>query len=104
MQLTADQQEKLEIFCEENDIGFRKGYSGRGMYGKECIGFVYSGNAFSIGLKMAQEFADDREMREVLGEMDSVSQDNMGRDMIIYFPYLQAAGSEEETEDDEDEE
>lgn len=68
-------------------------YSGRGMYGRNCVGIEVSdgGAAFQLGAKLAVE------AQELLGEEEAmnfqsdlinlrVSTDAMGQDTIVYFP------------------
>ena len=65
-------------------IAVRENYSGRGMYGNKCLGFVVSSHATAYRLMVG--------MTAVLGADDasqiarSAQTDSMGRDMIVYFP------------------
>lgn len=72
----------------------RWNYSGRGMYGVECFGFVGTmedyGN-FLIGL--LNTYYDQTEDIEAATTLvgyfaERVQTDNMGRSTIFYFPYL----------------
>lgn len=87
-------------------------YSGRGMYGKTCLGYVGSDSAlfiFDLAKLLAERdtsieaSADDvREMMESLG---SGSKDSMGLDTITYFRSIgvePGAKQEEEEEEEED--
>jgi len=65
-------------------IAVRENYSGRGMYGGKCLGFVVSSESTVLRLVAC--------MTEVLG-LDTTlditrkaATDSMGRDMIVYFP------------------
>lgn len=68
-------------------------YSGRGMYGRKCFGFVASGHAMLAYSSFIKELADLQinleELRDVLDYVTDVRWDNMGLDAIIYFPTLQ---------------
>ena len=60
-------------------------YSGRGMFGKTCIGVRVSdiSDIFNIGINLALHIEDNH--RELLEDLD-VKFDNMGRGYIVYFP------------------
>lgn len=71
------------------DLGYEtRSYSGRGMFGKTCLGFVvrhHDGNSWLCKLvRYAAENPD--EGRIIADELESYSDDNMGLDTIIYFP------------------
>lgn len=73
----------------------RSDYSGRGMYGGRCFGFV-TGSPLKIGYAVAAVFgvdsllidSDEDEGRVEIGErlMRSVAMDSMGYESIVYFP------------------
>jgi len=80
---------------ETDDETFRSDYSGRGMYGKTCIGFVISSRAqLALGAAIAITFngmKDDEDIDEdelELGyQMITRSRaDTMAFDVIVYFP------------------
>ena len=83
MELTPEQIGTLEDFCWEHDCELRKNYSGRGMYGSECIGFVHDSSEFALGVKLAKWLKDDPELLEVFE--DGGWMDSMGMSNIIYF-------------------
>jgi hypothetical protein len=66
-------------------------YSGRGMYGAECIGFVIDGSIGSAAMRLGIA------LNIVLGEekatdlVDRVKSDNMGLGTILYFPGVKIA-------------
>jgi hypothetical protein len=86
-----------QIFCdvaEENYMDVREDYSGRGMYGKGCVGVIGSLSQFALFL-----LALDEAIREQLGEVhnatdaacqlaDNLCTDNMGYEIIFYWPSL----------------
>ena len=70
-------------------------YSGRGMYGKSCVGVVVEslGDAFLLGARLALE----------LGEEPPIpSSDSMGRGLIVYWRTIEM--EEVGVVDDEDSE
>lgn len=73
---------------------FRSGYSGRGMYGKVCVGFVVATNGvLSVGAALAQALEED--YPTLLHYMITHScMDNMGHDWIVYFPGVELANEE----------
>lgn len=89
-------------------------YSGRGMFGKQCLAFVVGdGSAsfmFQFGMKLALE-ADcefDEELEDLL--LLTWSSDSMGMDQVFYCPELECNVelldnlNDECDEDDEDDE
>lgn len=86
--LTEEQKEELQLFAKDMDLEFRSDYSGRGMYGESCIGFVGDISPFDLGLHLATRFQEDSEMLEMFLN-DSSKLDNMGLDTILYFPDIQ---------------
>ena len=84
-----------------------RSYSGRGMYGRSCVGIV-TDDAMEVLVDLTLaicEFAED----EGVGHADSssgmfgrISTDNMGRSEIVYFPEIEWTGKEEEEEMDLD--
>lgn len=76
------------------ESGFEvRSYSGRGMYGKNCVGALVGSDQtlFGFGVAMALAFNDDAE--ELIGMR--VERDSMGYDQVFYFPDV-------EWEEDED--
>jgi hypothetical protein len=67
--------ELVEQIAEAVDGTVYHGYSGRGMYGAKCLG-VTCGDA----TRCIEEAASRGLMK--------ASTDNMGRDMIVYWPHL----------------
>lgn len=71
----------------------RWGYSGRGMYGRKCFGFVgtmENYGAFIIAMVVTLEDGEDF-AREFASR---VTTDSMGFDTIFYFPGIQIIESE----------
>lgn len=68
-------------------------YSGRGMYGETCFGFVVEGSALAGYASFIQELADLQtnleEIRTVLEWVTDVRSDSLGLSTIVYFPNLQ---------------
>lgn len=82
-------------FTVAGDFDVRTNYSGRGMYGKECIGIVAVGPSQALAfitallniLRETHSATDVKVMQKNL--LREMHEDNMGRDMIYYFTNLQ---------------
>lgn len=68
-----------------------RSYSGRGMYGRQCVGVVIDGmSLFTFGIEVAREWlnrSDDPCEIEDLADLEA-REDSMGLGTIIYFPKL----------------
>jgi len=82
-------------------IGERcRSYSGRGMYGRSCLGITCS-NPMETLMQIVAQIADGNYADDLFQTYDSmvnVKMDSMGIDSIIYFPNL----TYEKDDDDED--
>lgn len=65
-----------EMKADGYDCEFREDYSGRGMYGKTCVGFVVD-DVFEIKYRVR-----DR------GIKAKACEDNMGLSYIVYYPSI----------------
>jgi hypothetical protein len=78
---TVTARELIDIE-ERGDWRIACQYSGRGMMGETCFGFVTSvGEMMSLGIAMEHVLGEDRAERLV----ECASTDSMGHDMIVYF-------------------
>lgn len=98
--------QKLLEALDDGDCKLRS-YSGRAMYGKECLGIVVHQPSTALSaivdacLNHAEDMSrDDRE--DVIRGVGSYRTDNMGLDMIVYFPQVHFVDDEEDTDDDEE--
>ncbi len=100
MNLTEKQFEVLSSFADDFELSITTTYSGRGMYGKKCIGFTTEYlNLFRFGFdlllylnnELTGNHNDDAELEELIDKLaeHSPSTDNMGKSYIIYFPSFQ---------------
>ena len=83
----TDEQAEPDYDWGDNDsdaIEIREDYSGRGMYGATCIGFVVSSQrtVFRLIACMTEVLGLD----QTLDITRKAATDSMGRDMIVYFP------------------
>lgn len=103
---------KLQDLCEQAGLETRS-YSGRAMYGKSCLGVVVgSFGEFLSPLMEALEGVVDLDDKATLNDylfelrekfMD-LRTDNMGHDIIIYFPRTPFEDEDSEDDLEEDEE
>ena len=82
----------IKDFCEDNDYEYRTDYSGRGMYGKLCLGIVSSASPLYIIMKLTEhlKYVGVSCVEYYLGVP---KMDNMGLSTIIYFPKLDTSNS-----------
>ncbi len=80
--------ELLQEFCEQNeDCHFYNAYSGRCMFGRECVGITCSSPLNTL-VKIC-EFLSLNEVEGLEDALGDVCMDNMGMDSIIYFQGVQ---------------
>lgn len=74
-----------EIF---EDAGYEcRSYSGRGMYGKDCLGVEVEDLGKFIGEVFYEVAGREEGICEEMGDLfRSMRTDNMGEDIIVYFP------------------
>lgn len=70
----------------EDEFELMTDYSGRAMYGDTCIGIIGAARDLILFVVRVSTWfeEDDTELVEELA--DNVRSDNMGTDMIFYFP------------------
>lgn len=97
----------LQQLCE--DLGYdTRSYSGRSMYGKECLGIdLDSGLGSFIGDVIrglsevdSDTLLDHESAHDVAEAFDDMQTDDMGRGMIVYFPGTPFTDNECDDEDD----
>lgn len=67
----------IQKMAKDRDLKFKKDYSGRFMYGKQCVAVICRNTIITIA------------EAEHLGITDEARWDNMGRDFIVYWPTIQ---------------
>ncbi len=77
---------RLEIVAEHCDGSIYHGYSGRAMYGKECIGITTSKPFKAI--ELAAQYG-----------ITGAKMDSMGLDSIVYWPNIKSVEPDEESEE-----
>ena len=99
--LTEDQidviEEALDV-CSDGEGELYRGYSGRGMYGRTCVGIVVRDAGELVAFGRELERAADRHDVEV--DLGHPAFDSMGLRMIAYWPGFDTEGKADD-EDDE---
>ncbi len=71
-----------------------RSYSGRGMYGKECLAFTADSetSSFAVAADLIAAALDAGEdfVEPVLAAMRGIRTDSMGRGTVFYFPRVSA--------------
>jgi hypothetical protein len=104
MRITKTLLKHLIKTCAEHDVEIRFDYSGRGMYGEKCIGFVGSHDYIQSAINSAcldtvkEEYLRDEfhpmvifdRMGSYLEMFEDSKEDSMGKyDIIVYYPELE---------------
>lgn len=82
--------EGIRQFVSENtQYSLYEGYSGRGMFGRKCLGVVVrSGDSFMAFLIALTKYLDEQGIEDMDCELESASYDDLGKDTIVYFPRI----------------
>lgn len=77
----------IKNFCEDYGYSFRDDYSGRGMFGKQCIGIVCDVSPVYLISCLSDTLRDEgfESCTDILG---TPCTDSMGLSTIVYFPKL----------------
>lgn len=83
-------EDGVRNFVAENpQYSLYEGYSGRGMFGKKCLGVVVrSGDSFMAFLFELTKYLDEQGIEDINLELEGVSYDELGLDTIVYFPNI----------------
>lgn len=92
MKVDQEELETLQLAADDEDVSLRTDYSGRGMYGRECIGIVCGGSTEVTRFLFAVKDRDDDLARMLLDQ--GMSEDSMGLDGIYYWPGVSVEGGE----------
>jgi hypothetical protein len=92
---------KLKVFFEECGLDVMS-YSGRGMFGKECVGVqVDNLGEFFAEVIYGLEPDDERMDKETLAEaFRNMKTDELGRGMVVYFPKVKWEDSYEPSDEE----
>jgi hypothetical protein len=115
-----DQRHVLQTLLEDYGLPTRS-YSGRGMYGKSCLG-VEAGDrdllkaVFEIGFELGERTGEDeaenkdrdpnyalkQEREAITKALSSMRQESLGLGVITYFPGVPFVGDSQEPDVDDD--
>jgi hypothetical protein len=93
--LEQDHEILIEELAEEFDATLRS-YSGRGMYGKSCLGISIDNDPNEFLMQLAIRLCENDEFEFANTLAHSVCSDQMGLGTILYFPSIQYGSLEEE--------
>lgn len=78
----------IKEFCESNEeCRYHQGYSGRFMFGRQCVGIVVEGDVFKQIVRLC-DFLHENGVESVEEVLGRIQMDSMGLDKIVYFPDL----------------
>ncbi len=86
-----------------------RSYSGRGMYGRSCLGVVTDKSGAALVCEVIQELisgaSDDSEtvdkISDLCSELSDPSEDSMGLSTIVYWPDIEWQSDSDGCDDDE---
>lgn len=82
-----------------------RSYSGRSMYGKECVGVTTDDSAVDVLINCLGVAVEPERIDDICDLFRHYNEDSMGRSSIIYFPRVEWEGDndddDEESEDDD---
>lgn len=78
----------IRNFAEVNpQYQLYENYSGRGMFGKTCLGVViHHGDSFMNFFMELTKYFEEQGIEDVNCELEGVSYDDLGLDTVVYFP------------------
>jgi hypothetical protein len=95
--LTTEHIDTIQDLISDIDGAELRSYSGRGMYGKQCLGIDMDSmaDAFRFALMVEDE--------DLTVALSNPCFDSMGLGIIVYFPNVEAPeGIDDDEDDDED--
>lgn len=95
---------ELLVRVIEDHAEIRHDYSGRGMFGEKCFGFVVENPEAAIAEIQADinGIYEPEELRQEFSELLQHSRrDSMGFDTILYFPGYQTTETDKEPEEND---
>ncbi len=78
--------DKIEIICKACGYKFYPDYSGRGMFGRKCIG-ICSDHPYQMLVDLTEHLTL-METGNISYQLGSICMDDLGRQKIVYFPEL----------------
>lgn len=88
---------RLQDILESTVDGVRS-YSGRGMYGRSCLG-VETYDLGDLFASVLEELEGEEDTQDLQLAFKSMCTDAMGRGTIVYFPAVPYVGDEDDDQD-----
>jgi hypothetical protein len=97
--LTTDHLDEVsDMLNLDGEDSIRRNYSGRGMYGRACVGFVVEpGEVAAVGAALVAalvRYVDPEDLDDALDDAVGLARrarvDSMGHSAIVYFPGVTA--------------
>lgn len=83
-------EEAIRNYVDENEqYELYEGYSGRGMFGRKCLGVVVKGCSFMEFIINLTRYMDDNGVEDTDFSLEGASYDALGLDTIVYFPRIE---------------
>ncbi len=82
----------VEEFCECNADKYYiyENYSGRGMFGRRCVGIVVRNGSFYMKMLMKlTKYFEAKGFDDVNFELEGMAVDELGLETIVYFPNME---------------
>ena len=89
------------IFSDEDNNLEPFSYSGRGMGGKRCVAVRSTLEKVLAAIIYGVTDSNREELAEACRRVET---DNLGHDIVVYFPYVEFEEEEDESDEDESEE
>lgn len=96
--LTSEQLDTLTDLAEQHD-GEVRSYSGRGMYGEQCLGITIDGDLIGFAMWLAACLTEEGHFDLAESLAAQACTDSLGRGSILYFP--RTASPDEIAEEDD---
>lgn len=90
---------RLQDILESTVDGVRS-YSGRGMYGRSCLG-VETDDVGDLFAAVLEELEGEEDTQDIQLAFKSMCTDSMGRATIVYFPAIPYVGNDDDDADGE---
>ena len=83
-------EEAIRNYVDENEqYELYEGYSGRGMFGRKCLGVVVKqGCSFMDFIINLTRYMDDNDVEDADFKLEGAAYDNLGLDTVVYFPNI----------------
>lgn len=92
--MAKPKKSRLQDVLESTIDGVRS-YSGRGMYGRSCLG-VETDDLGDLFAAVLEELEGEEDTQDVQPAFKSMRTDSMGRGTIVYFPSVPFVGDDDE--------